>query len=58
MSIDEGSAAPDFELEGDAGERIRLSAFRGRPVVLYVYPKDDTRASNCSSGEPQPGALE
>jgi peroxiredoxin Q/BCP len=42
VSVDEGTAAPDFELESDAGERVRLSALRGRPVVLYFYPKDDT----------------
>jgi peroxiredoxin Q/BCP len=40
--IEEGKAAPDFELPSDAGERIRLSNLRGRPVVLYFYPKDDT----------------
>jgi peroxiredoxin Q/BCP len=40
--IDEGTPAPDFELMSDAGTRVRLSAFRGRPVVLYFYPKDDT----------------
>jgi thioredoxin-dependent peroxiredoxin len=34
--------APDFELESDAGEPVRLSSFRGRKVVLYFYPKDDT----------------
>jgi thioredoxin-dependent peroxiredoxin len=56
--VTEGSPVPDFELEGDAGERVRLSSLRGKPVVLYFYPKDDTRASTCSSGEPQPGALE
>jgi peroxiredoxin Q/BCP len=42
VSIEEGTTAPDFELESDVGERIRLSALRGRPVVLYFYPKDDT----------------
>ena len=42
MSIDEGTPAPDFELESDTGERVRLSDLRGRPVVLYFYPKDDT----------------
>jgi peroxiredoxin Q/BCP len=42
VSVDEGTAAPDFELEGDDGERVRLSALRGQPVVLYFYPKDDT----------------
>jgi peroxiredoxin Q/BCP len=40
--VEEGQEAPDFELTSDAGERVRLSQFRGRPVVLYFYPKDDT----------------
>ena len=40
--IEEGTPAPDFELESDAGERVRLSSLRGSPVVLYFYPKDDT----------------
>ena len=34
--------APDFELLTDAGQPLRLSSLRGRPVVLYFYPKDDT----------------
>jgi thioredoxin-dependent peroxiredoxin len=38
----EGKPAPDFELATDEGERIRLSDFRGKPVVLYFYPADDT----------------
>ena len=40
--IAEGQPAPDFELENDAGETVTLSALRGKPVVLYFYPKDDT----------------
>ena len=40
--IEEGKAAPDFELTSDTGETVRLSTLRGRPVVLYFYPKDDT----------------
>jgi peroxiredoxin Q/BCP len=40
--VEEGKPAPDFELTTDAGERVKLSDFRGRPVVLYFYPKDDT----------------
>ena len=40
--IEEGKPAPEFELQSDAGETVRLSDFRGRPVVLYFYPKDDT----------------
>jgi peroxiredoxin Q/BCP len=38
--------APDFDLETDEGERIRLSDFAGRKVVVYFYPKDDT--SGCT----------
>ncbi len=40
--VEEGSPAPDFTLTSDSGERVRLSQFRGKPVVLYFYPKDDT----------------
>ena len=40
--IAEGEPAPDFELQTDRGEPLRLSAQRGKPVVLYFYPKDDT----------------
>lgn len=38
----EGDPAPDFELETDAGERLRLSELRGRTVVLYFYPRAGT----------------
>ena len=40
--VEEGKAAPDFELVNDSGETVTLSSLRGRPVVLYFYPKDDT----------------
>jgi thioredoxin-dependent peroxiredoxin len=40
--IEEGRPAPDFELQSDTGESVRLSDLRGKPVVLYFYPKDDT----------------
>ena len=40
--IEEGKPAPDFELTSDSGEPVRLSSLRGKPVVLYFYPKDDT----------------
>jgi thioredoxin-dependent peroxiredoxin len=38
----EGDPAPDFTLSSDTGDRVRLSELRGKPVVLYFYPKDDT----------------
>ena len=40
--IEEGTPAPDFTLQSDGGETIRLSELRGTQVVLYFYPKDDT----------------
>lgn len=40
--VSEGEPAPDFTATTDAGERVSLSDFRGRPVVLYFYPRDDT----------------
>jgi peroxiredoxin Q/BCP len=43
--IEVGKPAPDFELSSDSGEKVRLSDLRGKQVVLYFYPKDDTLAS-------------
>ena len=40
--LNAGDEAPDFSLESDEGETVTLSALRGRPVVFYFYPKDDT----------------
>jgi thioredoxin-dependent peroxiredoxin len=44
--LSEGDRAPDFTLEGVRGQdetiRVSLADLRGRPVVLYFYPKDDT----------------
>ena len=40
--IEEGRPAPDFQLTSDSGETVRLSELRGKQVVLYFYPKDDT----------------
>jgi len=45
--IQEGSLAPDFELQTDTGDTVRLSSLRGKPVVLYFYPKDHT--SGCTT---------
>lgn len=42
MPIEEGKTAPDFTLEDDQGRRVSLADFRGKDVVVYFYPKDDT----------------
>ena len=44
--IEAGSPAPDFALPTDGGGEFSLSGHRGKPVVLYFYPKDDT--SGCT----------
>lgn len=44
--VNEGDAAPDFELLADDGSRIRLADLKGKTVVLYFYPKDMT--SGCT----------
>lgn len=42
MSVLEGKTAPDFALLDENGKPVRLSDFKGKKVVLYFYPKDDT----------------
>ena len=42
MSLREGDIAPPFSLQAGDGRTITLSDFRGKAVVLYFYPKDDT----------------
>ncbi len=42
MLLEINSPAPDFSLEDETGKVHTLSEFRGKPVVLYFYPKDDT----------------
>ena len=42
MTPTAGEPAPDFALADDTGATVRLADLRGRPVVLYFYPKDDT----------------
>jgi peroxiredoxin Q/BCP len=42
MMVEEGKPAPAFTLQSDEGETVSLEDFRGKPVVLYFYPKDDT----------------
>jgi thioredoxin-dependent peroxiredoxin len=40
--IEQGQEAPDFELPDQDGRAVKLSDFRGQPVVVYFYPKADT----------------
>lgn len=42
MPISAGVPAPDFSLLDENGTQQHLSDYRGRPVILYFYPKDDT----------------
>ena len=42
MTISAGEPAPEFTLADEAGQMHSLSDYRGKPVVLYFYPKDDT----------------
>jgi peroxiredoxin Q/BCP len=41
-AVDAGDRAPDFSLTDQTGRTVRLKDFKGAPVVLYFYPKDDT----------------
>jgi peroxiredoxin Q/BCP len=45
--VEQGKPAPDFTLATDTGEEVTLASFRGKPVVLYFYPKDNT--SGCTT---------
>jgi thioredoxin-dependent peroxiredoxin len=40
--VQEGDEAPDFALPTEGGETLKLSKLKGKPVVVYFYPKDDT----------------
>ncbi len=40
--LQEGDLAPDFTLPSDSGQTVKLADFRGKKVVLYFYPRDDT----------------
>ena len=42
MGIEEGKAAPEFSLPDAAGNKVSLKEFRGKNVILYFYPKDNT----------------
>jgi peroxiredoxin Q/BCP len=40
--LKEGDSAPDFALPSSSGKQVRLSGLKGKKVVLYFYPEDDT----------------
>ena len=42
MNLEIGDRAPDFTLPSDGGGTVALKDFKGKPVILYFYPKDDT----------------
>lgn len=42
MAIEEGKAAPAFTLTDAGGNKVSLADFKGKDVVVYFYPKDDT----------------
>jgi peroxiredoxin Q/BCP len=42
LAVEEGGPAPDFTLTSDAVDSVTLASLKGKPVVLYFYPKDDT----------------
>jgi thioredoxin-dependent peroxiredoxin len=46
MAIEEGKAAPAFTLTDANGEKVSLADFKGKDVVVYFYPKDDTPGCN------------
>ncbi|TWB25763.1 thioredoxin-dependent thiol peroxidase [Nitrospirillum bahiense] len=57
MAVEVGTPAPDFTMPTDGGGSVTLSSLKGRPVVLYFYPKDDTSgctAEACGFGESLP----
>jgi len=47
MSVEVGDKAPDFTLPADRGGKVSLKKLKGKTVVLYFYPKDDT--SGCTA---------
>ena len=56
--LEPGTPAPDFELPDQNGRLVRLSQFRARPVVVFFYPKDDTKGCTieaCGFRDEAPG---
>jgi peroxiredoxin Q/BCP len=62
MSVSEGDPAPDFSMPASGGRTVSLAAMRGRPFVLYFYPKADTpgctrQACDLQEALPQLGGI-
>lgn len=49
MELKTGDKAPDFRTRNQDGQEVKLSDFRGKKVVLYFYPKDDTPGCTAQS---------
>jgi peroxiredoxin Q/BCP len=54
-TVETGDKAPDFALPDQDGREVKLSDFRGEPVVIYFYPKADTEV--CKRSTRQRGVL-
>ena len=42
MAVEEGKSAPAFTLTDEEGQKVALKDFRGKDVIVYFYPRDDT----------------
>jgi peroxiredoxin Q/BCP len=54
--VEEEKPAPSFNLPSDTGETISLESLRGKPVVLYFYPKDDSLPHSSSTPDTTGGS--
>ncbi len=51
LKLKEGDMAPEFTATTQAGSKVSLSEFRGKNVILYFYPKDDTPGCTKEDGQ-------
>lgn len=51
MTVEEGAQAPDFTMPTDGGGEVSLSALKGQNVVLYFYPRDDTKGCTTEAND-------